>query len=115
MIESKETDPKYVAKLVRKLYNERSDLLEIYDRSDEQEARLVSIEKAIGMYPTRRDPSEQEAMDLIKESAEILRNYRDKSVDMIIFCPNCKLQHIDLEEDEDCTCDCAFSDHICVS
>jgi hypothetical protein len=75
-------NPKYVAKLVRKLYNERSDLLDIADRTDEEEERLVNIETAIGMYPTRRNPAEQEAMDLIMESAAVLRTI-PKEVDKL--------------------------------
>lgn len=53
---------------------ERDGLLEIENRSDGQEARLVELETKIADLPTADSHEDQEAMGLIRETARILRD-----------------------------------------
>lgn len=56
------------------LFNERDELLAIEKRSPEQERRLVELEETIADLPVATSPEDREAMEIIREAAEILKN-----------------------------------------
>jgi predicted ATP-binding protein involved in virulence len=58
---------------VQRLIEERNALLDKLDRNPDDEARLRKLEHELDNLPTAEHPEDQEAMDLIRQAAALLK------------------------------------------
>lgn len=58
------------------LFKERDDLLDKPVRSPTEESRLSNLEHQIASLPTAQNPEDQQAMELIREAASLLKKHK---------------------------------------
>jgi len=63
-------------KQFQQLFQQRDKLLHKSKRTAADEARLQQLEEEIMNWPTASDPKDQEAMDIIRDAAAILKKYK---------------------------------------
>ena len=59
---------------IQRLFNQRAELVDKSQRSQEEEDRLNHIRRQLNELPTAEDPDDQDAMDLIRKFANRLKN-----------------------------------------